>query len=417
MTGRVDSRARLGDAPGFWTTWTAATVSGFGSYVTSLAVGVLVVITLDGGATEVGLVNAARWLPYLLLGLVAGVVVDRVRRRPLLVTADLGRGVLLLCIPLLASIDRLHIGWLLIVMTVFGLLSLIHDAAFQAFVPRLVPPALLTAAHARLDQSDPVAQASGPALAGGLVSLVGAPLAVLVDAVSFLVSGLLLWRVRVPEPPSLRVSVRGIPAEVAEGLRWVYRHATLRAFAVNTHAWFLVSAMAGAVVTPFALRTLGLSPFLLGLALALAGLGALLGSLAAVRLGRRFGVGRVVVACRLTDSLAWSLIALSAEAGSGWALFGAGQLVFGLGLGASNANEMGYRQTVTPDRLQGRMNATMRSINRAMIVIGAPLGGVLGDAYGLGTLLWFVAAGFLLVAVALGLSRFRHARLDDVHPH
>lgn len=415
--GAGRSGGRLGDCAGFWATWSAFTVSAFGSYVTSLAVGVLVVLTLAGEATEVGLVNAAKWLPYLLFGLIVGVLVDRVRRRPLLIAADLGRGVLLLAIPLLAAFDQLHIGWLILLMAVFGLMSVIHDAAFMAFVPRLVPAGLLTPAHARLDQSDAVAQASGPALAGGLVSLVGAPLAVLVDAVSFLISGLLLCRVTVPEPPGRSVSVRGLPGEVADGLRWVYRHATLAALALNTHVWFFFSAMAGAVVTPFALRTLGLSPFTLGLALALAGLGALVGSLAAVWLGARFDAGRVVIACRVADAVAWALIAWSADSGSGWVLFGAGQLVFGLGLGASNANEMGYRQTVTPDRLQGRMNATMRSINRAMIVVGAPVGGLLGDALGYRNLLWIAAAGFLVVGVSLGLSSFRKARLDDAYAH
>ncbi len=415
--GAGRSGGRLGDCAGFWATWSAFTVSAFGSYVTSLAVGVLVVLTLAGEATEVGLVNAAKWLPYLLFGLIVGVLVDRVRRRPLLIAADLGRGVLLLAIPLLAAFDQLHIGWLILLMAVFGLMSVIHDAAFMAFVPRLVPAGLLTPAHARLDQSDAVAQASGPALAGGLVSLVGAPLAVLVDAVSFLISGLLLCRVTVPEPPGRSASVRGLPGEVADGLRWVYRHATLAALALNTHVWFFFSAMAGAVVTPFALRTLGLSPFTLGLALALAGLGALVGSLAAVWLGARFDAGRVVIACRVADAVAWALIAWSADSGSGWVLFGAGQLVFGLGLGASNANEMGYRQTVTPDRLQGRMNATMRSINRAMIVVGAPVGGLLGDALGYRNLLWIAAAGFLVVGVSLGLSSFRKARLDDAYAH
>lgn len=416
MTGVASSSGRLADHPGFWTTWTASTVSSFGSYITTLAVGVLVVLTLDGGSTEVGLVNAAGWLPYLLFGLIAGVLVDRVRRRPLLIATDLGRGVLLAAIPVLALTGHLHLGWLVVVMAVFGLMSLVHDAAFQAFVPRLVPTGLLTPAHARFDQSDAVAQASGPAIAGGLVSLIGAPAAVLVDAATFLVSGvLLLFGVRVSEPPPRPVSLRGVPGEVMEGLRWVYRHATLAAFALTTHAWFLFSAIAGAVVTPFALRTLGLSPFALGLALAAAGVGALVGSLVAVRLGRRFGVGQVVVVCHTSTALAWALVALSGSHWSGWVLFGAGQLVFGLGLGAENANTMGYRQTVTPDRLQGRMNATMRSFNRAMIVIGAPVGGLLGDAVGYRTMLWVAACGFLLVAVTLGLSRFRNARLDDAY--
>lgn len=147
--------ARLADCPGFWTTWTASTVSGFGSYVTGLALSVLVVVDLGGGATEVGLVNSAGWLPYLVFGLLTGVLVDRVRRRPLLIVTDLGRAVLLAAIPALALIGRLQIGWLVTLVALVGLLALLHDAAFQAFVPRLVPRRLLTPAHARLDQATP----------------------------------------------------------------------------------------------------------------------------------------------------------------------------------------------------------------------------------------------------------------------
>jgi MFS family permease len=321
-------------------------VSGFGSYVTVLAVRVLVVVTLHGSAFQVGLVNAAGWLPYLLFGVLTGVLVDRARRRPLLVATDLARGVLLLAVPLLAVSHQLNLAVLITVMVVFGALSLINDAAFQSFVPRLVPAALLTAAHARLDQSDAVAQTSGPALAGGLVSLVGAPWAVLVDAVSYVVSGVLIARITVTEPPPRprQVSGGGIRGEALEGLRWVYGHPTLRPFAVGTHVWFIFNGVAGAVLVPFALQTLGLTPFGLGLALSAAGVGGLLGSLAATRLGARFGVGRVVIACWTVQGVAYALLALTSARWSGWLLFGAGQLLFGLGLGAENSPSMGYRR-------------------------------------------------------------------------
>jgi MFS family permease len=299
VTSAVQAPQRLRDCPGYVRFWTAATVSGFGTYVTSLAIQVLVVVTLDEGAGGVGLVNSARWLPYLLFGLVAGVLVDRSRRRPLLVTTDLGRGLLLIAIPLLAFTHHLTLVVLMTFMVVFGLMSLVNDAASQAFVPRLVPSTLLTPANARIDQSDAVAQTSGPALAGGLVSLLTAPWAVLVDAASYLISGLLLLRLPVIEPPSRRVSLRGIRGEALEGLRWVYRHRTLAPFALGTHAWFLFFAFVNAVLPPFALRTLDLGAFGFGLALALGGIGGLLGALAATRLGARFGAGRVVIGCHV----------------------------------------------------------------------------------------------------------------------
>lgn len=413
MAGAAGPTERLRDTCGFWTFWSASTVSGFGSYVTSLAIQVLVVITLHEGAAGVGVVSASRWLPYLLFGLVVGVLVDRSRRRPLLVVTDLVRGALLVAVPLLALTHQLTIGVLTAFMAIFGLMSLVNDAAAQSFLPRLVPTGQLTAANARLDQSDAVAQTSGPALAGGLVSLLTAPWAVLVDAASYLVSGLLLLRIRVAEPPSRPIHVRGIAGEAGEGLRWMYRHPTLRPLAISTHGWFLCSAVAGAVLPPFALRTLGLSPFGLGLALAVGGVGGLLGSLAATGLGARFGAGRVVITCRVATAAAWALAALSTDRWTGWLLFGTGQFLLGAAIGASNANEMGYWQTATPDNLQGRTNATRRSINRGMIVVGAPLGGVIGDLIGLRAMLWSAAAGFLLVAFGLALTGVRRARLGD----
>ncbi len=405
---------QLRDRTGFPAFWAAATVSGFGTYVTSLAIQVLVVVTLHQGAAGVGLVNAARWLPYLLFGLVVGVLVDRSRRRPLLVTTDLVRAGLLAGIPVLALTHRLTIAVLMAFMVVFGLMSLVNDAASQSFLPRLVPAHLLTQANARLDQSDAVAQTSGPALAGGLVSLLTAPWAVLVDAASYLISGLVLLRVPVAEPPSRRrVALRDIRGEAADGLRWVYRHRTLKPFAIGTHAWFLCFSLVNVVLPPFALRTLGLRPWGLGVALAVAGVGGLMGALAATRLGARFGAGRITIASHAGMALAVGMVALSSDSWAGWVVLGAGELILGLSMGISNANELGYRQSITPDHLQGRMNATMRSINRAMIVIGAPLGGLLADAIGFRVVLWIAVVGFAMIASGLAATPYRHARIEE----
>lgn len=429
MTDEHAGRARaLRDARGFGRLWSASTVSAFGSFVTTFAVPVLVVDVLAGDAVDVGLVNAARWVPYLVLGLLAGVLVDRVRRRPLLVVTDLLSALVLGAIPLLSATGHLEVAWLVVLMVVFGLCTLVGDAAFQAFVPRVVPTTLLGPAHARLDQSDAVAQVSGPALAGGLVRWLGAPLTVLVDAVTFLASAVLLATIRVDEPAvARRTKAWSVWAEVRDGVRWVYAHPTLRPLALVTHVWFACSAVVGAVTVPFAYRTLHLSAGTLGLALSAAGVGALAGASVAVRLGRRFGAGRVIVVARFGSAVAWGLMALAAVAvpepvppggwggGAPWVVFALGQLVFGLSLGAENTNELAYRQTATPDELQGRMNATMRSINRAMIVVAAPLGGLLGDAAGYSTAL-VVAGGVLVVAVAVTVgSRLWRAHLGDEH--
>ncbi len=407
---------RVRDSPDFVRFWSAATVSGFGTYVTTVAVQILILLTLHQGAGSVGLVSSARWLPYLLFGLVAGVMVERSRRLPLLVTTDLVRCVLLFALPLLALTHRLTLVVLMVFMAVFGLMSLVNDAASQSLVPRIVPGGLLTRANARLDQSDAVAQTTGPALAGWLVSLLTAPLAVLVDAASYLISGLLLVRISVREPPSRRVSLRGVRAEAAQGLRWLYRHRMLRPYALSTHVWFLANAIANTVLAAFALRTVRLSVFGYGVVLAIGGVGGLLGALASTRLGARFGAGRIVIASMIGNAVGWATIALSSAHWSGWVVFGLGELLLGISMGTGNANEMGYKQSVTPDHLQGRSNATMRSINRSMIVVGAPLGGLLGDVIGFRSMLWIAAGGFLCIAIALSRSPYRNARIGDGLP-
>jgi MFS family permease len=394
---------RLRTHAGFRLFWMASTVSDFGSQVTTLAIQVLIVTTLAGSAADVGLVNAARWLPYLAVGVVVGALADRVRRKPLLVGTDLGRAVLLCAVPLLAWADALSVPVLALLMVAFGLFSLVNDAAHQSFLPRLVPRESLTRANARLQQSSAASDTSGPAVAGGLVAWLGAPAAVLVDAGSYLVSGLLTARIPVAEPP---VPERGpLWREIREGLSWVYGHRLLRPLSLCTHGWFVFYAVLGAVYVPYGLLRLRFSPLGVGVTLAFAGIGGLVGSGLSERIGR----------AGLTIPLAWLLqaagIAILAVTPVGsLVVAGLGNAVNGFGLGLSSPLELSYRQAITPDRLQARMNATMRSLNRAAVVVGAPLGGLLADAAGFRLALGVAAGGVALAALALLISPFRKAR-------
>jgi len=405
------------DGPnGFRRFWVASTVSAFGTYVTTVALQVLVVDDLGGSATDVGLVNAARWAPYLLVGLLVGVLADRLRRRPVLVATDLGRAVVLGGIPLLAALDRLTLPALLALVATLGLLSLANDAAHQSFLPRLVPRTGLSRANARLQQSDAAAQTSGPALGGALVAVLGAPAAVLVDAASYLASGVLTATIRTVEPAPERQQ-RHLRRELGEGVAWVYRHRTLGPLAWSTHVWFLFFSVLGAVYAPFMLTTLHRSPLALGVTLALAGVGGLAGASASERVAARIGLFRTMAGARLLEAGGITVVALAAIApGPALALLGVGQLLVGLGLGLEGPVDMAYRQGVTPDRLQGRMNTTMRSANRAVIVVGAPLGGLLADRAGSGVALAVSASGVALTAVLLSRTGFRTARLDEAPP-
>jgi len=411
----------LADHPRFIRFWAASTVSDFGTYITTLALQILIVVTLHGTAADVGWISAARWLPYVLLGFVAGMFVDRWDRRRTLIATDVARGLLLFAVGGLGAAGQLSIPTLALLIAAFGLLSLFNDVAYQSFVPHLVPRALLTQANARLEQSSAVAQTTGPALAGAIIGWIGAPLAFFVDAVSHLLAGLVMSTIpRVqPEPAPSSAGRRppGRRAQVAEGLRWVYRHPLLGPLAVTDHGWFLFTSMMGTVLVVYAINDLGFTPLILGVTLACAGIGSVVGSLLSTRAGERLGYGPVMSVARASyvpACIAFALAPGATGAGYRWVsviVVAVGQVVYGLSIGFEGPLEMGFRQTVTPNRLQGRMNATVRSTNRAMIVVGAPLGGLLATVVGYRATLWVSAAGFLAVAIVFAMSKMGHAKL------
>lgn len=409
---------KLSQFPGFVRFWIASTVSDFGTYITSIAISVIVVLRLDGGATAVGLVNAARWLPYLLLGLVAGALLDRRRRKPILVAGDFARAAILATIATLGLAGWLTVPLLLVLMFLFGTLSLVSDAAFQSFIPQLVPRELLVRANARLQQSDSVAQTTGPAVAGWLTQVLTAPAALLLDAASYVVSGVVVASIPASEsqtaPPAPAASVF---SRIREGLSWFYRHPRLRPLALSTHLWFVFHSMFGAVFAVYALRERDLGAGGLGVVLACAGVGSVFGTFVSSRVGDVLGVGRTMILARSGYPVAYLVIAAAGFAPVGdWVGFvaiGLGQFLIGLALGTEGPQQMGYQQAITPDRLMGRMSATMRSINRGMIVLGAPLGGLLAEQFGNRTAISIAAAGMVLVVLFMASSGIRHARIED----
>ena len=303
---------RLRDQPGYGRFWTASAISDFGTPVSTLALSVLVVSDLQASATQLGLVNAARWVPYLAFGLLAGVLIDRARRRfRILVGCDLARALLLGTIPVLYGLDRLNLASVAVVVAMFGAVSVLSDAGHQSALPRLVDRRVLTSANARLEQAGAVARTSGPLLGGVLVRVLGAPFALLVDALSFLASGVLLATIRVAEPDPPDRQQRHLGRELGEGLAWVYRHPMLAPMAFWGHVWFVFNAMLGTIFVPYALRDLRLSALGLGVAYACAGVGAVIGGALARGVAVRIGLGRAVILAEWLTPLGFALIALA----------------------------------------------------------------------------------------------------------
>lgn len=397
-------------APGtsFARYWTAAAISSFGSAVTAVAMPVLVVNSLRATPLEVGIVNAAQFMPYAVLGLIAGAYTDRWRRKPILVWASLGRALSLGAIPILWLTDSLHIWVLVIALLAFGAFSVFGFAATQSLLPRLVPRAGLVAANSRLDQTEAAAQTLGPAIGGGLVGLLGSPVAIAVDAISYLVDAVLNASLQVEEPAP-DTSNRDLGAEIREGLRWIYRHRTLAPLAASTHIWFLANGAAMTVLSLFALRSLGFTGFTFGLLLALFGIASLIGASIAPRVGARLGPGASIVLARSAYPIGWALVVIAPATAIGHALLFTALAVQGLAAGVENSNEMGYWQAMTPDELLGRVNATRRSVNRTMAAVGALVAGFAVELIGYRFTLIGVVVGFAAAALIAALSPLREA--------
>jgi len=393
--------------------WSASTISSFGSAVSILALQVIAVDNLNASATEVGWLNGIRWLPYLVFGLLAGAIIDRHRRKPILVGTDLGRGVLLVALPVLYALGWLNVSWLLVVTFAFGVLTLFSDAASQSALPGLVPREDLTRANARLEQGDAVARTVGPVLAGALIRVVGAPVAVLVDAASYLASGVLIAGIKMTEStprPHERATFR---ADMREGVAWVYRHRNLAPMALTSHVRFFFMSMLSTVFVVYALRDLSVGAFGLGVGYAFGGVGAVVGGALADQVSRRLQVGWTLILTRMLVPVVWGLLLFAQP--DRWALIIIVVIHFGtwVVLGIESPTEQGYRQCVTPDRLLGRMNATIRSLNWGTTAIGAPVGGILADSIGFRPTIWIAIAGLAVAALSLAVSPFRGTRLYE----
>lgn len=386
--------------------WTAATISSFGTAVTAVAMPVLVIQVLGATPFEVGIVNAAQFMPYAILGVIAGAYTDRWRRKPILVWASLGRAVSLGIIPILWWAGTLQIWMLVAALVVFGAFSVFGFAATQSLLPRLVPRARLVSANARLDQSDAAAQTLGPAIGGGLVGLLGAPVAIVVDAASYLVDAALNAGVRVDEPRR-QPGTGNLRAEIREGVQWMYRHRTLGPLAASTHIWFLANGAGMTILSLFALRSLGFTGYTYGLLLAVFGIASLVGASLAPRVGAWFGSGRAIVAARAVYPIAWLLVAAAPRTLAGDTMLFVALAFLGLAAGMENANEMGYWQAQTPDELLGRVNATRRSVNRTIAAAGALTAGVVAGPIGDRATLVGVVIVFASAALTLAVSPLR----------
>jgi MFS family permease len=390
--------------------WAGQSVSELGSQVSLLAIPLVAVLTLHATTFEVGALTASSTAAFLLVGLPAGALVDRVRRRNVLIWADVGRTLILGSVPITAALGVLSIGQLFAVTFLTGVLTVFFDVAYQSYLPFLIGRPNLVEGNAKLQGSQSFAGVAGPSAAGGLIELVKAANSVSVDAFSFVVSAVTVLGIRSREPrPDKSSEHRSIRHEIGEGLSFVLRHPILRAIAGTTSTSNFFSGVQAAVMVVFLVRVLHQPPGIIGLLFGAGSIGGFIGALTASRIAKWIGGARTTIWGIAIGGVGGLLLPLATR-GPGLLLFAAGFLLSGFGALVYNINQVSFRQRLCPERLLGRMNATMRFLVWGTLPLGGLLGGLLGTVLGVRNTLWIAGSCGTLAILWLIFSPIRPMR-------
>jgi MFS family permease len=401
----------------FMKLWASLTVTAFGSQITNLALPLTAAVMLHATPWQMGVLVALETLPFALVSLHAGVLIDRVRKLPIIIAADVGRGIALLVIPVAAWFDVLSIDILFAIGFICGVQNVVGGAAYQVLLAQIAGRRRLVEANAKVTLGETSSALIGPGLAGGLIQLMTAPFAIVLDACTFFASALMLRKIRAPQDVPHPGPNASVTAEIHEGLKLVWNNATLLALAWVAGLWQILHHMQVAVLILFATRDLGLSPGAIGLTFAFGGVGCVLAAALAERLSARFGVGPVIVHGLFLTALGWQAFGLvSGSPAFATLALGLAMLVFDFGAVLYAINYLSLRQAITPDRLLGRMTATMRFLTVAAAPLGSLAGGALATWIGLrATLLTVGVLGLVLTAAAVFWSPVRrHQKLPVV---
>jgi predicted MFS family arabinose efflux permease len=395
--------------------WAGETVAEFGTFVGQTVLPILAATVLAATPFQMGVLTAAETAAFLLVGLPAGVWVDRMRRRRLMLRADFIRSGLLLTVPIAWWTGWLTLTQLIVVALVVGVATVFFDIAYQSYLPSLVSRERLLEGNSKLQASQAMAQVVGPGIGGVLTQLAGAANAVLVTGAGFATSAICLLRIKAADPdPEPHENPRIWP-QIAEGLRFVFGNRNLRAIVCATGTSNFAGGALTAVQVLFLIQDVGLPPAAVGIMLTSSGAGGVLAALTSNSITRRIGQARAIW---FVPMLTWPAALLVPFAAPGWriGLAVAGPIVYSFGGIVYNIAQVSYRQTICPDRLLGRMNASVRFVVWGTIPLGGLAGGALGEWLGLRGTVWVAAVLLALAMVWLLCSPLRHLRDIPLSP-
>lgn len=401
MLSSIEQRRLRND---FLLLWIGQGLAAVGTQITTLALPLTAILVLHAHANAVGILNALQWLPFLLLSLIVGVAVDRRRRRPLMILADGARALILASIVMLAETHRLSLLVLSPLVFLFGCGAVVFELAYYAYVPGLVGMQELMGTNSRLQATATGAQIGGPAIAGILVQILTAPLALMLNALSFLLSVLTVAAIRTPEEKPDAASTRPL-VDLREGLQLVFSNRLLRSLMAVSASYNVFNEWILTLYLVYAVRDLHLSPAFIGLTLSGATMGAFLGAMLAQTVSKRFGLGVSFLGAVIIECLSALIVPLTPP-GTPMTIplliLAFGLMDFGASL--SGVVALSVRQTITPSHLLGRMTASYRTVSYGTIPLGAAFGGWVGQWLGLRLGLAIGAAGLLTTIVWAILS-------------
>jgi len=397
--------------PDFLKLWLGQTISLFGSQITEWALPLAADLILKATPAQMGVLVAARTTPFFLVSLFAGVWVDRLRRRPVLIVADLGRAVLLGFIPLAALAGWLRLEQLFIIAFLTGILTVFFDTAYQAFLPSLVERDQLVEGNSKLAFTLSAAELAGPGLAGGLAQWLTAPIAIALDAVSFVISAFCLIGIRKLEPQPSPIGHPNIWREILEGLQVIASDPRLRAIAASALALNFFGGVYDALIVVYVTRELGLAPLFVGLRFFAGSFSGLFIALWSDRLARHLGLGPSIILGAFLIGLASIFVPLTGGPPLvALLLMGISGLIGGAGNMTYNISLTSVAQSIVPERLLGRYNASLSFIALGLLPLGSLIGGALGQRFGLRMAMVVFAIGSVSAFLWVFLSPLRNLR-------
>lgn len=401
----------------FLTLWSGQALSQFGVQITELALPVLAVLVLNASEWEIGVLGAAQFVAFLVVGLPAGAWIDRMRKRHVMIWADAVRAVALAALPILAMLGALQIWHMYVVAAIIGVATVFFDVSNQSFIPSLVRPNQIAEANGKLQSTEQLAGLAGPAVGGWLVGAVTAPIAMLTTVATYVASFIALLFTRDHE--TLRAPEEHAPLlrEIGEGLRWVFGNPLLRRIVGTTGMANFFNTLAMTLLPIFVLRELGLTPAMLGIVFSLSAVGGLLGAIATPRIVARIGEAKAIPISSIGFCLVpFFLPAISLVPALAFPFLVVEFFFMSFTVLLYNITQVTFRQRITPPRLLGRMNASVRFVVWGVMPISALLSGVLGTTIGVVPTLWIAAIGQLLSCLFVVTGPFWTMReLPDAH--